>query len=283
MNDLLKLCSKALPIATVDVGANPIGTPPSYAELLDSGAIRLTGFEPQADALAKLISNASEHETYLPYAIGSGQTGTLHVCQNDGFTSLYLPDHASSALLGNQPSTRVIDKLPLETQRIDDLEEVAPIDFLKIDVQGSELDAIQGGRRKLSSAILIQTEIRFFPLYEGEPSYGDLEAELAKQGFYLHSFTGIKKTTQASDFKRRMRKGFYTQLVDCDAFFVRDLRSIDRFSTEQIMKLAVLADTVMQAPDLVLFCLSKLLDRDQLTPEDIATYEKTLPNRMMKT
>jgi FkbM family methyltransferase len=283
MKPIVDLCSSVLPISVVDVGANPIGDPPSYADLLSCGAINLTGFEPQSEALAKLTANALPHETYLPYAIGSGQTGYLHICRNSGFTSLYNPDPSSSALLGNQGSTRVIDTLRLETKRLDDLDEVGGIDFLKIDIQGSELDAIRAGRQKLSSAVLIQTEIRSFPLYEGESTYGDLEAELATQGFRLHSFTGIKKTTQASQFKGRMRKGFYTQLIDSDAFFVPDLRGIEDLTKEQLMKLAVLADTVMQAPDLALFCLSKLLDRNELTREDIASYEKSLPDRMMKT
>ena len=279
---LARLLQGSLPLSVVDVGANPIGSPPSYAGLLQAGFVNLTGFEPQLDALKALKDTASDHETYLPYAIGSGETGELHICRNSGFTSLFKPDPSSSALLGNQGSTRVVDTMPLKTHRLDDLDEVGPIDFLKIDVQGSELDAIKTARRKLADAVLIQTEIRFFPLYDDEPSYGDLEAELAHQGFYLHSFTGIKRTTQASDYKARMRKGFYSQLVDADAFFVRDLRGIANMSGEQVSRLSLLADSIMDAPDLCLFCLDTLRTRVLVTAEDIAGYEALLPDKMMR-
>jgi hypothetical protein len=39
----------------------------------------VTGFEPQPDGLASLNARKSELETYLPYVIGDGSPGTLHI------------------------------------------------------------------------------------------------------------------------------------------------------------------------------------------------------------
>ena len=50
-------------ISIVDIGANPIGGPPPYESLLSRGVGRLTGFEPQADAFAKLMAVARPNET----------------------------------------------------------------------------------------------------------------------------------------------------------------------------------------------------------------------------
>ena len=63
----------------VDIGANPIDGEPPYQNLLKEGLADIVGFEPQIDALEKLNAQKSEHETYLPYAIGDGLTKTLYL------------------------------------------------------------------------------------------------------------------------------------------------------------------------------------------------------------
>ncbi len=56
----------------IDIGANPIDGDPPYKELLRHGLCKVTGFEPQEDALAQLRKDKSQNENYLPYAVGNG-------------------------------------------------------------------------------------------------------------------------------------------------------------------------------------------------------------------
>src|SRR5262245_3112545 len=53
---------------------------------------RVTGFEPQVEALAMLNKLKSDLETYLPNVIGDGNPATLRICRAPGMTSLYKPD-----------------------------------------------------------------------------------------------------------------------------------------------------------------------------------------------
>ena len=79
----------------VDIGANPIeGTPP-YKPLLDAELCRVTGFEPQASALAELNRKKGAYETYLPYAVGDGREHSLNLCAYSGWTSLFVPSAAA--------------------------------------------------------------------------------------------------------------------------------------------------------------------------------------------
>jgi hypothetical protein len=64
----------------VDVGANPIDGEPPYAGMLRAGLCRVTGFEPQEEALRQLQQRNSALERYLPHALGDGGAHTLHVC-----------------------------------------------------------------------------------------------------------------------------------------------------------------------------------------------------------
>ena len=59
----------------------------------------------------------------------------------------------------------VIGEEKIDTKRLDDISEIKDIDFLKIDVQGSELTIFMNGRKKLGNAVAIQTEISFVSLY----------------------------------------------------------------------------------------------------------------------
>jgi len=161
-------------IDVVDVGANPHdGSVPPYKELLAKRLCRVIGFEPQAEALRDLDKAKGPNETYLPYALGDGETHTLHVCVIDGMTSLFEPDPSALELFPKFPEWgRVVKRDRVRTVRLDDVSEIETIDWLKIDIQGGELSALQNGRSKLARVVAIQTEVSFVPLYRNQPPFG---------------------------------------------------------------------------------------------------------------
>lgn len=265
------------PVEVVDVGANPIGGEVSYRRLLDLGLARVTGFEPQADALDQLRARQTAGETYLPHALGDGTPGTLHICRESGFASLYPPDPASAAYLGFRRGMTVTAREPVETARLDDLAAVPRADFLRIDVQGAEAAIIGNGTDRLAQALLVQTEIRFFPLYRGEPRFGALDSALTALGLEFYGFSFVKSVAPASRHSRRIARGKGTQAVDGDVFYVRDLRGIDGWDTRAIARLAVLADGAMAAFDLALYCLDALERRGAVSAAKVEDYIARLP------
>nr|WP_244567251.1 FkbM family methyltransferase [Escherichia coli] len=50
--------------------------------------------------------------------------------------------------------------------------------MLKIDTQGSELNILVGGEQVLNNTLCIQLEVSFIPLYEGQPSFGEIDVYL---------------------------------------------------------------------------------------------------------
>ena len=59
---------------------------------------------------------------------------------------------------------------------------IGPVDFIKIDIQGAELDVFRGGVTTLRDVVAIVTEAEFICLYENQPLFGDVCAFLAEQG-----------------------------------------------------------------------------------------------------
>jgi FkbM family methyltransferase len=265
---LQELLHPERPTSIVDVGANPVDGEPPYQEMLTAGLCTVTGFEPQPDALRSLNERSGPRESYLPYVVGDGQDHVLHVARASGMTSLLRPDPGRLALFnGFAEWGTVIDRIGMTTMRLDDIAEIERIDYLKIDVQGAELMVFQGGRNMLHDSVAIQTEVSFVGLYEGQPTIGDIDAELRSQGFLPHAMVALKKWALApvvydGDFRRPMH-----QLLEADMVYVRDFTRPADLSPEQLCHLALIAHHVYDSSDLAHLCLLALVSRG-LVPSD---------------
>ncbi len=269
-------------VEVLDVGANPIEGDAPYKGLMEAGLARVTGFEPQPGPLAELNARKSAAETYHPDALGAGGAARLHLFQHSGFTSLF-PIRADTAqLVGFGRSTRAAGTLDIQTSRLDDLGHIGRVDFLKIDVQGAELDIIANGVTKLAEAVLIQTEVRFLPLYQDEPGFAALDAQLRSMGFQFHDFATLKRVALRSASHGRLRPRFNRQIVDGDALYIRDLTHVGALSDIQIFRLALLAESVIDSPNLVAFCLDTLVSRGRLKPDAVGGYLEILPAEMLR-
>ena len=98
MDPLSELLAPARLTEVVDVGANPIDGDPPYLGMLRAGLCRVTGFEPQENALRELEQRKGPHERYFPDVVGDGGEATLRICASPGMSSLLEPDARRLAL-----------------------------------------------------------------------------------------------------------------------------------------------------------------------------------------
>lgn len=249
----------------VDVGANPIDGDPPYKQMLADGLCFVTGFEPLEEALLELQQRQGPNEHYLPYALGDGQKHTLNVCHAPGMSSLLEPDPRTLELFGIlAPLGAVTRQIPVETRRLDDIQEIEQIDFLKIDIQGSELSVFQGGRSKLSQAVVIQTEVSFVPLYKEQPTLGEIDVELRRQGFIPHCLAHVKTWPIAPCVVNNNPYQGLNQLLEADFVYMRDLSKPELMSDEQLKHLALIAHHCYRSYDLALRCIMLLEQRGVL-------------------
>jgi FkbM family methyltransferase len=243
----------------VDVGANPLdGGKPPYLPMLRAGLCHVTGFEPQQKELLALQLTRGPNELYLPYAVGDGGPGVLKVCRATGMTSLLEPDATALALFpALQPCGEVIDRIPVETRRLDDISEIEHLDFLKIDTQGSELSVFQHGQEKLAEAVAIQTEVSFMTAYLDQPSFGEIDVELRRQGFIPHGLTQLTRRP-IGDFEVG---AWVNQLTEADITYVRDFVHPDVMTDEQLKHLGLIAHHCYGSFDLAFRCVQLLEER----------------------
>jgi FkbM family methyltransferase len=238
--------------AVVDVGANPIDGDPPYKAMLAKRLCSVTGFEPQADALAQLDHRKGPHERYLPHAIGDGRERTLYVCHAPGLTSLLRPDPEQLALFNEFPLFgRVEREMPVATHRLDDIEAIDALDFLKVDAQGSELEVLHSGRRKLSGAVVIQVEVSFVTLYRDQPGLGVIDTTLRGMGFIPHCIAELRRWPIAPTVLDGNPRKPMRQVMDADFVYVRDFSRPENMGAEQWKQLAMIAHHCYGSVDLV--------------------------------
>ncbi len=281
-----RLLAPAAPCAVVDVGASPIDGSPPYRGLLELGLCTVTGFEPQPEALAVLERRKGPRETYLGSAIADGRRRRLHVCRSSGMTSLLRPSKAAAEILtAFQVYGQIVREEDVETKRLDDVAEVGAIDLLKMDVQGAELDVLRHGSEKLRRAVVVHTEVAFFPLYEEQPLFADVDLELRRQGFAPHGFFPGIKTWWIAPFDTHTHTDTHAnaklaarpnQLLDGDVVYVRDLLRMHALDDEQLKRMALIAHDCYRSFDLALRCVDLLEKRGALATGAAAEYLRLL-------
>jgi FkbM family methyltransferase len=265
MNTISGLLSPQRLTEVVDVGANPIDGDPPYKQMLSARLCRVTGFEPQEQALIALQQKKGPNERYLPYAVGDGGLHTLNICRSSGMTSLFEPDPATLGLFEIfKQLGEVIQQIHLQTLRLDDIAEIQHMDFLKIDIQGGELAVFRGGKLKLSQTVVIQTEVSFVTLYKHQPTFGDIDLEMRSQGFIPHCFAAVKRWPIAPSVINNNPYQPLNQLLEADIVYVRDFSHAETMSDEQLKHLALVAHHCYGSLDLALRCVTLLEQRQVL-------------------
>ena len=114
-------------------------------------------------------------------AAQSGQL-ELHVTANSVSSSALPPSSFKQSLQGAKVET--VETITVPARRLADLVR-EPIDLLKLDLQGYEVEALRGLGPRLAEVGAVLTELQFAPLYEGTPLFGDVDRVLREAGFGL--------------------------------------------------------------------------------------------------
>jgi FkbM family methyltransferase len=274
---LVELLQPSRLTAVVDIGANPIDSDPPYKKMLFNRLCTVVGFEPQAEGLIDLNSRKSDLETYLPYAVGDGSRATLKICQAPGMSSLFTPNPQVLECfpLFSQFGT-VLREVPVETHTLDGIVEIEALDFLKIDVQGSELSVFRSGRSRLAGAVALQTEVSFVPLYQGQPVFGDIDLALRALGLIPHMFANINKRMILPLHYSNNLHASLNQLLEADIVYVRDFTQPDKMSVDQLKHLALIAHHCYSSYDLATKCIRDLASRGAVASDAVDRYMSTL-------
>lgn len=233
-------------------------------------APRLTiyGFDADADACDAANADIESRqvnwtEKHIPLALG-GSVGesTLYVTKDPMCSSLYRPNEPYIARFNNLPEVANLDfTVGIETTTLDSFcqtEGIDEIDFLQVDVQGADLQVLEGASQILGSILGIQIEVAFSELYVNQPLFADVDTYMRKQGFtFFNLKVGCRVRSRSPIFSSEL----LGQVLWGDAYYFRDLIREDIITPlktpDKILKLACIAD-IMDFPDYTLELLEYL-------------------------
>jgi len=254
-------------IGVLDIGAMFInGIQKEYSGIFNQGCARVVGFEPvetECNQLNHTYKNTGMQ--FLPYFIGDGTRQKFYLTNHSMTSSLYEPNTPLLNMFQNLGELTVpVSEEWVETKCLDDIEELNfPVDFIKIDIQGAELQAFQSAQNKvLKDVLVIQTEVEWVPLYKNQPLFSELEIFLREQGFSVHKIMGFGTRSFKPTITHNINVGI--QNLWSDVIFVRDFTKLDILKPQQLLKMAVLLHDIYQSVDLALIIL-KEYDRQKTT------------------
>ena len=238
-------------ISIVDAGAMMVGDGQEiYHPLIRAGLAQVLGFEPVQSECAKLNACRRAGHCYLPCAIGDGSRRTLHECNFSMTSSLYEPNSALLDLYQNLGELcRVVGKQEIDTVRLDDVSEARDLDFLKLDVQGAERDALRGAEKTLPSAVVVHTEVEFVPLYKDQPLFAEVDQELRRHGFWFHKFTGLAGRALKPILINQDVNATIGQLLWGEAVYIPELMRLEALPAQKLLHLAVILHEVYHSFD----------------------------------
>jgi FkbM family methyltransferase len=187
----------------------------------------------EAKRLSKVKDNDSE--IILPYALWdkSGEL-TLNINKSPGTSSIFKPNFEELDKFPECDRFLNEKKVKLEGKTICELVAngvINDIDFMKVDVQGGELQVIRGGGEFLKDNLIgIEVEVEFLEMYKNQPLFGDVEK-------YIRTHLGlelwdIKKYYWKYKTKKNMGASTKGRVIFADVLFFRPLTGIDDWLSE---------------------------------------------------
>jgi FkbM family methyltransferase len=177
----------------------------------------IISFEPIKASYEKLKANADKDPKWICHNLGFG-------IKNEELTINIAGNFASSSLLGMHknhtdlaPDTAYQATETIQIKRLDEVITPAIAKhyksiYLKIDVQGYELNVLAGATEVLPYINVIQAEISFVPLYEQGPLYNEVISKLDEFGFEL--FTILPELKDPRNGRLMQGEGIFIRKQD---------------------------------------------------------------------
>jgi FkbM family methyltransferase len=238
------------PITIVDVGAQKLASEDHvYAPLLQTGAPwKCIGFEPLEDKRRERLALESDPRLELINAfIGDGKSHLFNVLSDSGSSSLLELNADFCRAFEHIFEFQLVGASLEKTETLDSaLKDVPWVDFLKLDIQGFEFNALSHAAETLKKTSVVHCECMFGPMYKKQGYFSDIDALLRSQGFEFIDFSYLARyryvdVPRPSSVSERTLWG--------DAVFFRPLESGKNPLATRVAQ-ALIAEVVYQKPGL---------------------------------
>ena len=248
-----------IPEGNQNVDNEPFDNEPFYELLKYYPSSRVIGFELDEDTCDSMNLSAGAGIKYYPHALGkANEVRSLYITQHPMCCSLYKPNDAFISLYQEMQYSYLVSETTVDTISLDfflEKHKIGPVDFIKIDVQGAELDVFKGGKEALENVLKIVCEVEFVPMYKSQPLFGDICNFLDEYSLMFNKFLGMCGRT-LKPILMGNNPNHISQVLWTDAVFVRHVQTVSTLDDLKLLKLSLLSE-VYDSSDLTCFYLSE--------------------------
>lgn len=265
-------------IQIMDVGASAIAEVPIYKTLLEKNLAHLNAFEGDSRQIEGIKKSYGEQTTIYTDFLYDGSIQTIYLASGpSGMTSLLKPDVVALKFFnGFENFGHVECTNQVKTKKLDDVEGLPLIDFLKMDIQGAELTVLKNGIEKLQNCLAIQVEVSYICLYENQPTFGDVDVWMRTQGYVPHCFLDVKRWSITPTIFNNNFRIPGNQLLESDIVYVKNPMKLAELSDTQLKKFATLAHHSLKSFDLCVFVLLEMEQRHLIESKSHLQYLRSL-------
>lgn len=255
-------------IGVLDIGAMLIENQTrEYSSMQSKGVAKVIGFEPVQSECDKLNETFKDSGMrFLPYFVGDGTEQDFNLTNFSMTASLLKPNTPLLSLFQNlHELTTPVSVERVQTQRLDDIPEIdTPIEFIKMDIQGAELQALQSAQeRVLKDVLVVHTEVEWVPMYENQPLFSEIELFLRQHGFLVHRILGFgTRAFKPLVYSNNINLGH--QSLWSDVVFVKDFTKFSDLTASQLLKIAVICHEAYKSFDLALLALQMFDEKSDI-------------------
>ncbi len=270
-------------IEVMDIGAAAIAEEPIYSKLIDENIANLNAFEGDERQSDKLKSKYGNNIKLFNKFLFDGSFQNLYLAApNSGMTSLLKPNEKVLNFFNGFNKFGKIEKIEkIQTEKLDDISDLPFIDFAKLDIQGSELTVLKNGSLKLKKCLAIQLEVSFVCLYENQPSFGDIDLWMRKNGYIPHRFLDIKRWSITPTIFNNNFRIPGNQLLESDIVYIKDPFKLNSLDNTQLKKLILISHYCLKSIDLSVFIILELEKRNILVKDTSKKYISNI-NKLSK-
>ena len=116
---------------------------------------------------------------------------TFYLCKKPKVSSTFIPNEEFIKNFPDSKRFQIIDSFKTKTSTIDNELPNRIVDFVKIDIQGAELKALQGMENLIKNCLGFELEIEFTEIYKSQPLFGEIDSFLKDRGFEFIDFTNL--------------------------------------------------------------------------------------------
>ena len=228
---------KSLPngLSLLDIGAAG-GIQPRWEKVCEY--LNYIGVEPDSRSNKGLENNKFRNTTILNTFAWSEETEIeFNLCKKPMVSSAYKPNRE---LLDQFPDAQRFDVIKKEFMKAKPLckeKGDLNIDFVKLDIQGGELNALRGLEESLNKCLGMEIEVEFSEMYKSQPLFGDVHSFLSSKGFYFLDFVNLRR------WERNSNNDFgsgYGRCIFGDGLWMKELKNLDSNETETYLKYAAI-------------------------------------------